>query len=386
VTDQRLWTPRGPDPDEFLPPSPEELAEQAKANRIAQLVRAELEKREAKRLANAREAGDIRKPVRRWLTDELALPDPEELYAVSRLLPMGGNALFAGRYKVGKTTFNANLLKAWVDGIPFLGEFECNPPEDRPVVTIFNYEMSEAQFRRWLRRFGIVNQHLIHVVHLRGISLPLGLPEIQAEVAGWLQEANTGLWIVDPASRAMAGMGDGSDNKDVNEFTAILDEIKLHAGVRDLVLNVHMSHAASQDKDAERALGAQAWSAWADSLWHVTKDTDGLRWFHAYGRDVDLDKMLVRYNEETMDVTLVDTDPNTIKRQQLEKAILTVVAENPGASGRVIRDHVPAMCGGARTIEITRGVADLVKRGDIQARTGPKNAILHYPKEPRSQG
>lgn len=385
---ERLWTPRPADPEEFLPPSPEELAEQAKANRIAQLVRAELEKREAHRLANAREAGDARKPVRRRLDEELALPDSEEEYSIKQLLTLGGNALFAGRYKVGKTTFNANLLKAWVDGVPFLGEFECSPPEDKPVVTIFNYEMSEGQFRRWLRRFSITNQHNIHVVHLRGISLPLGLPEIRKEVAGWLREANTGLWIVDPASRAMAGMGDGSDNKDVNEFTAVLDEIKTEAGVRDLVLNVHMSHSASQDKDAERALGAQAWSAWADALWHVTKDSDGLRWFHAYGRDVEVDKMLVRYDEETMNVELVDTNPDMIKRGRLEAAVLEVVRENPGASGRVIRDHVPARCGGARTAEITRVLDQLVKQGRISTRSGPKNAVLHHledawePREP----
>lgn len=384
---ERLWTPRQQPEvqDVFLPPSPEEeaaeleklLAEQRKT-RIEAAVRAELEKREVKRLANAAETKDTRRPVRRSLTEELALPDDPEIYAISRLLPIGGNALFAGRYKAGKTTFNANLLRSWADGVPFLGQFQCKPEEDKPVVTIFNYEMSEGQFRRWLRRFRIENLDRIHVVHLRGVSLPLALPEIREEVVSWLKEANTGLWIVDPASRAMTGLGDGSDNADVNVFTAYLDEIKMQAGVRDMVVNIHMGHAASQDKDAERALGAQAWSAWADALWHVTKDKDDLRWFHAYGRDVDVEKMLVRYDDETMSVDLVNTDQEIVRRRQIREAVTQVVRENPGCTQRTIRDHAPALCGGARVRDIRDAVEDMGRQGLLRITPGPNRSNLHY--------
>jgi hypothetical protein len=317
--------PASCDPDELTPDEKIEalIEEDAHRRRVLEGAEYELLKREIRRMADALERQDDRRPVRRSLTEELALPDEEQLYAINGLLPLGGNALFAGRYKAGKTTFNGQLLKAWADaehGAKYLGEFECYPDPERPVVTIFNYEMSEAQFRRWLRRVGIRNTHNVNVVHLRGLSLPLALPAVREEVAGWLRESNTGLWIVDPASRAMAGMGDGSDNKDVNLFVGWLDEIKAMAGVRDLVLNIHMGHAAAQDKSAERALGAQAWSAWADALWFLTLEEKGgvkSRWFSADGRDVSLDKMLVSYQAEDMSVALVDIDPERHKESEL---------------------------------------------------------------------
>jgi hypothetical protein len=343
--------PASCDPDELTPDEKIEalIEEDAHRRRVLEGAEYELLKREIRRMADAVERQDDRRPVRRSLTEELALPDEEQLYAINGLLPLGGNALFAGRYKAGKTTFNGQLLKAWADaehGAKYLGEFECYPDPERPVVTIFNYEMSEAQFRRWLRRVGIRNTHNVNVVHLRGLSLPLALPAVREEVAGWLRESNTGLWIVDPASRAMAGMGDGSDNKDVNLFVGWLDEIKAMAGVRDLVLNIHMGHAAAQDKSAERALGAQAWSAWADALWFLTLEEKGgvkSRWFSADGRDVSLDKMLVSYQAEDMSVALVDVDPANHAEMELRKAVIQVIRENPGIVTRGIRDQAAAL-------------------------------------------
>jgi hypothetical protein len=345
--------------------------------RVEGKVEEELLRRKVRRLADAEEVKSRETPVRRSLFDELSLPDEEQLYAIENLLPLEGNAVFAGRYKAGKTTFNGNLLKSWVDGVPFLGRFRCTPDPEKPVVTMFNYEMSEGQFRRWMRQQRITNTHIVEVVHLRGLSLPLGIPSIREEVAGWLSEKNTGLWIVDPASRAMAGLGDGNDNRDVNEFTMYLDEIKHMAGVRDLVLNVHMSHSASQDKDAERALGAQAWSAWGDALWMLTKDSDGARWFHAYGRDVDEGKMLVNYNADDRSITLVDTDPETLKRDAVADAVVRVVKENPGANKRTLRDHAHAIVDCSHK-EIETALNTLLRSGEVVTTNGSNKQIHHW--------
>lgn len=372
------------DPNELTPDDMVEalIAADAHERRVREGAEYELFKREVRRLADALEHEDDRMPVIRSLADELALPDEEQAYAIDRLLPLGGNALFAGRYKAGKTTFNGQLLKAWADaehGATFLGEFECYPDPERPVVTIFNYEMSEAQFRRWLRRVGIRNTHNVNVVHLRGLSLPLALPNVRERVAKWLEESRTGLWIVDPASRAMAGMGDGSDNKDVNLFVGWLDEIKAMAGVRDMVLNIHMSHAASVDKSAERALGAQAWSAWADALWFLTLDEKGgvkSRWFHADGRDVSMDKMLVSYQAEDMSVALVDVDPERHEESKLENAILDCIRNNPGCSTRNIREAVT----GSNT-KIAAGLERLVRDQKVIVRELGNNRREHYDRE-----
>jgi hypothetical protein len=348
-----------------------------KERRIKELVANELEKRHIRRLADAEEVKSRESPVVRSLSEELALPDEEQIYAIDKLLPVGGNAVFAGRYKAGKTTFNGGLLKSWVDDVPFLGRFRCLPDPERPVVTIFNYEMSEGQFRRWMRQQGIRNTDNVNVVHLRGLSVPLGLPSVREEVAGWLRDSRTGLWIVDPASRAMAGLGDGSDNKDVNEFTMSLDEIKRLAGVRDLVLNVHMSHQASQDKDAERALGAQAWSAWGDALWMLTKDSSDCRWFHAYGRDVDEGKMLVDYNAEDRSIKLVETDPDAVKRDAVAVALLRVVGENPGINKRGLRDHAHGLIDCSHK-EIDSSLNSLLRSGEVTTTSGSNRQVLHW--------
>lgn len=318
------------------------------------------------------ERKDDRRPIRRSLAEELALPDDEQEYAIDGVLPLGGNALFAGRYKAGKTTFNGQLLRAWADRVPFLGKFNVHPDEARPNVTFFNYEMSEGQWRRWMRRVGILNLDRVNVVHLRGVSLPLGLADVRQEVASWLRDADTGLWIVDPASRAMAG-GDGSDNPAVTEFVGHLDEIKALSGVRDLVLNIHMGHAAAVDKSAERALGAQAWSAWADALWYLTKDKDECRWFHAEGRDVSIDKLLVSYQAEDMSVALVDVDPETQKRNELERRIIDVIRNQPGCSVRAIRAVV-----GGRASDSQECMEKLEREGIISTRPGPKRSTEHY--------
>jgi hypothetical protein len=340
-------------------------------------VQKELERRKVKRLADAEEVKSREAPIRRSLSEELELPDEEQIYAIDTLLPVEGNAVFAGRYKAGKTTFNGNLLKSWVDGVPFLGRFQCTPDPERPVVTMFNYEMSEGQFRRWMRQQRIQNTHNVEVVHLRGLSLPMGLPSVREEIAGWLKERNTGLWIVDPASRAMAGLGDGNDNRDVNEFTMHLDEIKHMAGVRDLVLNVHMSHSASQDKDAERALGAQAWSAWGDALWMLTRDKDDNRWFHAYGRDVDEGKMLVAYNADDRSINLVDTDPDRVKRDAVAVAVLRAVQENPGINKRSLRDQTHGLVDCSNK-EIDDALIKVLRSGEVVTTNGTNRQVHHW--------
>ena len=348
-----------------------------RSSRVDERTRIELEIRESRRAADAYEMRNNRKPVRCSLTDELALPDDDEVYAIDRLLPIGGNALFAGRYKAGKTTFNANLLRAWADDEPFLGHFRCHPQEDRPVATIFNYEMTRGQFRRWMRRFNIRNQYKINAVHLRGVSLPLGLPEVREEVAGWLRDANTGLWVIDPASRAMAGMGDSNSNTDVSAFTMWIDEIKEDAGVRDLVMNIHMPHT-NKEQPVERAIGAQAWSAWGDALWMLSMDESNGRWFHAFGRDVDTDKMLVNYDTESMNVQLINTDPESMKRDRIDQSIIKAIGLNPGLNKRSLRLQLEGLHLKARHGDIDMAVEKLTRQGEIVVRPGPNRQVLHF--------
>lgn len=326
-------------PDDYI----EQLIEEdAYKRRLQEAAEYELFKREYRRLADAMEHADDRKPEWVSLSQELLIPDDEERYSIDKLLPLGGNALFAGQYKAGKTTFNGQLIKAWADGVPFLGEFACTPDPERPNVTLFNYEMSRGQMRHWLRGVGVTNTDRVNVVNLRGMSTPFGLAEERRTLAHQLADCGTGLWIVDPASRAFAGAGDIANNSDVTAWLAWLDEIKMEAGVRDLVLNIHMPHAAKNGDDT-RAIGAQAWSAWADALWFLIKETKNnvdSRWFRADGRDVYLDRKRVIYEDRDRSVALIEGDHEAYELKKKQEFVLDILRNEPGIATGKLKSHI----------------------------------------------
>lgn len=377
--------PNGPD-DELTPDDKVQALIDADAHhrRVVEGAEYELFKREVRRTADAMERRDDRKPVWRTLTQQLQQPLREELYAIDDLLPLGGNALFAGRYKAGKTTINGQLLKAWVDGTPFLGQFDCHPDHDRPNVTIFNYEMSEDQFQRWLAKVGIENTDRVNVVHLRGLTVPLALPDVRDELAAQLADSRTGLWVVDPASRAFSGAGDINSNADVATWLGWLDEVKLKAGIRDLVLNIHMGHAAGTgDSAAERAIGAQAWSAWADALWFLNFDKDKNRQFWASGRDVELEKQYIHYDDSTMGVMLLPNapDPNSADAQddKMRGSIIYIVQNNDGISQAGILRELRSIGIKGKTDDKKEAVQSLIDEGYLITQGGGRGkAVSHH--------
>lgn len=340
--------------------------------------------REVKRLADAMERKDDAKPVWRTLTEQLQQPLEEQLYAVEELLPLGGNALFAGRYKAGKTTINGQLIKSWADNVPFMGTFEVHPDPDRPNVTIFNYEMSEDQFQRWLTEVGVINTDRVNVVHLRGITLPLAIADVRDTIAAQLAACKTGLWIVDPASRAFTGAGSITDNSDVATWLGHLDEVKLKAGVRDLVLNIHMGHAASTGEAAtERAIGAQAWSAWADALWFLNFDKQGHRQFWASGRDVELEKQYIHYDETNRSVLLLPNAPakddEDKKDDLLREKIIYIVQHCDGASQADIMRELRSLGIKGRDEAKREAVTSLVDEGYLTLGGGGRGKkITHH--------
>lgn len=370
--------------DQPLPNGPDDLTpddkvaalieEDAHNRRVIEGAEYELFKREVRRYADALERQNDRKPEWLSLTEQLRRPLTEQVYSIDSLLPLGGNALFAGRYKAGKTTFNGQLLKAWADNVPFLGEFDVHPDPERPCVTIFNYEMSEDQFHRWLAQVGIENTDNVNVVHLRGLHTSLEIPSVRAELAARLAESRTGLWVVDPASRAFGG--DVTSNAEVTAWLALLDEVKMEGGVRDLVLNIHMPHSAnSNSKEAqERAIGAQAWPAWADALWFLNFDKDQNRQFWASGRDVEFERAYVHYDESNRSVLLLPNapapdDPN-VADDKLRGTIIHVVQNNDGISQAGILRELRNLGMKGRTDDKKEAVQSLIDEGYLIAQGG----------------
>jgi len=223
--------------------------------------------------------------------DEFDLPEEDEVYAIEKLHPEGGNTQLSAVRKSGKTSLALTLTKALADGEHFLGGFECDLPEDCRVGYL-NYELRPAMFRRWLRKTGIEHPEHVAALHLRGRSLPFWLPEARATLVEWCKRHAVAWLIIDP--RAAAGRGlilDENNNAQVGEFNYAIDVVKEQAGVE----NALVVHHAGKDQlrntgEAMSGRGASRAEDWPDVLWTLTYDEiRGPRFLEAGGRDAALD-------------------------------------------------------------------------------------------------
>jgi hypothetical protein len=304
--------------------------------------RAEALAREVARLHFAAEAKEIfaaERHARTWsapehhgtLEHELQLPEEEERWRLQGLLGVGHNAVLVASRKAGKTTMINNLIKAYVDGEAFLGRFDLTPAD--ATVAVFNYEVDQRQYRRWLREVGITNTSRVFVLHLRGRSLPLKDARVRTWVARWLRERGVGLWVVDPYSRAYVGsLDNGNDEAQVGTFLDTLDVIKADAGVSELVMPVHTPKGRA-DAGEESAIGSQRLEGWPDSMWYLTRDVEtGLRFLRAEGRDVDVAEEQLTYDTDTRRLTLGGWNRATLRQRSEIDDVVAFVRQNPGCS------------------------------------------------------
>lgn len=306
------------------------------------------------------------------LKDELAQADQAPQWRVKGLLGLGHNAIPVARRKAGKTTLIGNLVRSVVDGEPFLGRFDVTPIEGS--VAIFNYEVDELQYRRWLRETRIVHADRVHVLHLRGKALPLSDVRIRKWVINWLKERDVTMWLPDPYSRAYVGcVENGNDEAQVGRFLDILDVIKAEAGVSELVMPTHTPKAKTESGD-ETAIGSQRLEAWPDSMWYLTKDQkSGLRFLRAEGRDIDVAEEQLTYNEATRSLILGGWDRNTTVKRLDADLVVSYVTENPGCTQNAIQDNFPGW--DARK---TKAAVHAAGRR-INVQLGRNRAKLHYP-------
>lgn len=313
-------------------------------------------------------------PYRPTLTAELMVPDEPVQYAIDELLPIGGNALLAAQYKTGKTTVIGDYARAFADGRPFLDRFNVNPAGGR--LAIWNYELSDSQYRRWLRELGVVNTDAIVVLHLRGFRLPITAPSVEDWIVRWLAEHEVTAWVPDPFARAATGTDENS-NTEVGIWLDTLDVIKDRAGVRDLVLPTHTGRA-EQEQGQERARGATRLDDWADVRWLLTKDDTGNRFFRATGRDVEVDEELLTYNEADRSLRFGGGDRGWVKKRDTAQRVLDYINANPGCTASEV-----ANCGGNKQANASAR-DDLVRRHKVRVedvRIGKSTATRHYANE-----
>lgn len=259
------------------------------------------------------------------LGEELELPIEEVDWTIEGLIPTGANVTLTAQYKAGKTTMINNLAKSLVDGGKFLNYFK--PATHPGRVVIFNYEVSENQYRRWMKDVSIENTEMVTLVHLRGKSVPLRSDYVREQVIETLAKLNCQTWIVDPFARAFTGSGDENSNSDVGAFLDMLDIVKERAGVSNLILPVHTGRA--QEFGVDRARGATRIDDWADVRWLLKKTDDG-RFFSADGRDVLLEEQQVKFDEATRGLTLGGGDARSVSRDNSTDKWVAAVLANPG--------------------------------------------------------
>jgi hypothetical protein len=343
-------------------------------------ARRELFKRAVRRRADDIEHG------RTWtapadvgtLAQWLAQPEDGLDWRIENLLAVGHNALVVSGRKSGKTTLVDSLVRSYVDGWPFLGRLPMSGTDRN--VAVFNYEVDERQYRRWLRATGIAATDRVHVLNLRGRTLPLTNGRIGAWVAVWLAARDIGMWIVDPYSRAYVGSVDnGNDEAQVGRFLDALDVIKTTGGVDELVMPVHTPKLRVAEGD-ETAIGSQRLEAWADAIWYLTRGEGELanqRYLRAEGRDVSMDESPLNYDEGDRSLMLDRAGGSRANhRRALDaEAVATFVREHPGCTANEIGNGLG--WADKRKIKAAREAA--ARSRFVRWESGPNRSEMHYP-------
>ena len=294
-------------------------------------LEAELERqrirKEATRIIKEEEASaTYKEPIFvRSLKEELQLPEIEAQWVIRDIFPQGANISITAQYKAGKTTLINDLARSLADEIKFLDYFQ-EPTHKRRIV-IFNYEVSENQYRRWMKDVEIKQSERVTLVHLRGERLPIISERVQRLIISILQDLDCQTWIMDPFARAFVGSGDENSNSDVGLFLDTLDFIKKQASVDNLVIPMHTGRA--QEHGIERARGATRLDDWADVRWLLSKTEEG-RFFSADGRDVFLEQQALAYDDASRRLKLGGASAKVAKKMALEDQWVEIVIANPG--------------------------------------------------------
>lgn len=329
--------------------------------------------REAKRRLDEEDLARtfVEPPSTLSLAEELAVEELSLSWTVGGLHPTGANTLLAAQFKVGKTTLMVNLLRCLTDDGLFLGERPVDRPEGR--VAFWNYEVSERQFRLWLREAGVRNPQRASAWNLRGHRLPLTVPFVEDLAVRWLVEREVSVLIVDPFSRAYGG--EENSNTEVGYFLEALDVIKRRAGVTDLFMAAHFGRGG-QEEGEEHVRGATRLDDWADVRWLYRKASTGsppARYFRADGRDVFMDECRLEYDAKSRGLWISGGSMKEDTAHAHLMEALRLCQSNPGILKTPLKDGISA-----KADRRAGYITDAVKRGLIREEEEGKQKLRHY--------
>jgi hypothetical protein len=303
------------------------------------------------------------------LTEFLEQPDEPLRYRVDGLLPAGGRVVFAAQYKAGKTTARDNLIRALVDGEPFLDHFAIEPVQG---LVLIDNEMSERQMRQWLRDQGIANTDAVRLQGLRGRVGTFNLLDdgTRATWAQRLREVGAQVVVLDCLRPVLDALG-LSEDKDAGRFLVAFDQLLLEAGISEGVIVHHFGHAG------ERSRGDTRLRDWPDAEWQLVRESEDAaspRFFKAYGRDVDVPEALLAYDEATRRLSFVGGNRKATAGAKLLPALLDYLRTNPGSSGR----QIEAAFDSETREDVRAAIKHGIKTSAIDTSAGPKRAVLHF--------
>lgn len=292
--------------------------------RLAVEIRA---RQEAKTIVAAQGSKVAALPAMSNLTARLAAPRVDEQWRIRGLWPTGGRVNLAAVYKAGKTTLVGNLVRAVLDGTPFLGEFdvEAIPERDGPSIVVFDFEMTENQLLDWYESIGIEHTDGAEILPLRGNAGAFDFltPAVREQLVERYAGAHT--YVLDPAGPVLAALGlDENSNTDVQRFLSTWDQFVMELGGRESFVTIHAGH------NGDRARGASAFLGSGDAIWTMTRQGDNAedpRFLKAIGRGVDLPERSLELDKTTNRLFLGHTSRAEVKQNQdAEKAFPFVLA------------------------------------------------------------
>lgn len=294
---------------------------------------------EARKRFAAEEAGTLEIPTPAPLNHfiEQSLHEDEE-WRIQDLWPALGRILLAAQYKAGKTTLIANLIRALVDGEPFLGQFPITPARGKYPntggVLLIDTEMTTRQLGRWLHNQNITNQDAVEILTLRGQLSGFNIltPEGRLQWAKHIEGAE--VVILDNLRPVLDALG-LDENREAGRFLTAWDELMAEMSVKESLIVTHTGH------HGERARGDSALLASNDGMWSVLRqnpdDLTSPRYFRAYGRGFDQPENILHHDPTTGRLQLGQGNRTTAQADQRLTQVLEFLHKSPGTSVSGIR-------------------------------------------------
>jgi hypothetical protein len=328
--------------------------------------------REANRRLDDETRAPIILPPVRNLTTLLDQPDLVTRYRIADVAHADARIMLSAQYKAGKSTLVGNLIRALVDGEPFLGHFAVNTTA--AGVVLIDDEMSENTLRAWLRAQNIANTEAVaDVICLRGNLGAFNLLDEHC-FAAWAQrlhDVGCDYLILDCLRPILDALG-LDENRDAGRFLVAFDALLNEAGVRDAALVQHMGHTG------ERARGDSRFQDWPDAIWRLVREDDdpaSARFFTAYGRDVAVPEGRLGFDPVTRRMSYVAGSRGDAKTEAAKLAVIHVLA---ASAEPLSKNAIEAELGGEHTQKAIRaGTKSAVDDGFVTVTEGPRRAKLH---------